>query len=79
VGITPVAGDSIVVEPLVPANRWPWFAVDNLSYHGKTLTIFWDKTGQKYRRGRGLFIYEGDELLAHSEKLQLLQQKIDSF
>ena len=40
--------DNIIeISPLIPEN-WDWFAVDNIYYQGKSLSLVWDKTGKKY-------------------------------
>ncbi|RQW01859.1 glycoside hydrolase, partial [candidate division KSB1 bacterium] len=49
VGLRPRADEVIEVNPLIPENEWDWFCLDNVLYHGKTLTIIWDKTGEKYK------------------------------
>jgi hypothetical protein len=56
VGLHPRADNSIEVNPLVPQGKWDWFCLDNVKYHGQTITIFWDKDGSKYGRGKGLAI-----------------------
>jgi Domain of unknown function (DUF5060)/Domain of unknown function (DUF5605) len=55
VGLRPRADDKIVVNPLA---TWDWFCLDNVWYHGRTLTIIWDRTGKKYGRGAGLTVLE---------------------
>jgi len=54
VGLRPRADAVVEVHPLVPDGKWDWFCLDHISYHGKILTILWDKTGDKYGRGKGL-------------------------
>ncbi len=55
-GLRPHAGNIIEVNPLVPDDKWDWFCLDNILYHGKILTIFWDRYGNRYNRGKGLHI-----------------------
>ncbi len=70
VGVHPQEGDSIEVRPLVPASaNWDWFCLDNLLYHGQSLSIVWDKTGQKYNKGAGFTIFNGTTILAHADQL----------
>ena len=52
VGLRPRADDIIEVNPLLPADTWDWFCLDKVPYHGRTITIIWDKTGQKYGKGK---------------------------
>ena len=46
-------GDGLVVRPLAPAS-WDWWRVDGIRYHGKSLTILFDRDGTRYGRGKGL-------------------------
>jgi ribulose 1,5-bisphosphate carboxylase large subunit-like protein len=48
VGVRPRADDVVEVNSLVPEGRWHWFCLDRLPYHGRLLTILWDKDGSKY-------------------------------
>ena len=54
VGLRPRPDKNIEVNPLLPEGKWDWFCLDNLLYHGKILTIIWDKEGTKYHQGKGL-------------------------
>jgi hypothetical protein len=57
----------VEVHPLVPDGKWDWFCLDQVSYHGKILTILWDKTGTKYGRGKGLRVFADGREIAHSD------------
>ncbi|HEY2588654.1 MAG TPA: hypothetical protein VGI81_23130 [Tepidisphaeraceae bacterium] len=67
-GLRPAAPDGAgdihtVVNPLVPKGAMDWFCLDHIAYHGRTLTIFYDKTGQRYHRGLGLHVLaDGNEI-----------------
>jgi hypothetical protein len=76
VGLCPRNDDTIVVQPLVPPGTWEWFALDNINYHGKTVTILWDQTGEKYNQGRGLSVFVDGKLAAHSNLLERIEGKI---
>jgi hypothetical protein len=52
-GVRPAPGNSLTIHPLV-SNQWQWFALDGVPYHGHLLTVFYDKTGNRYHRGTGL-------------------------
>ncbi|MCF7731443.1 MAG: hypothetical protein K9N23_07140 [Akkermansiaceae bacterium] len=69
VGLRPRADDVVEVNPLVPADIWDWFCLDQLSYHGRTLTILWDKTGTKYGKGKGLRVFADGVEIAVAAKL----------
>ncbi|QEG35736.1 MGH1-like glycoside hydrolase domain-containing protein [Bythopirellula goksoeyrii] len=55
-GIVPRADRILEVDPLIPENTWDWFCLDNVKYHDHTLTILWDRTGERYHRGKGLIV-----------------------
>ncbi|MDT0677562.1 MGH1-like glycoside hydrolase domain-containing protein [Autumnicola musiva] len=69
VGLRPRADEKIEVNPLVPEDQWDYFCLDNVLYHGDILTIIWDKTGDKYNKGKGLKIFRNGEEIASSENL----------
>lgn len=69
VGLRPRADEVVEVNPLVPAGKWDWFCLDQVSYHGRTLTILWDKTGAKYGRGRGLQVIADGTRIAQAAAL----------
>ncbi|MCX6997441.1 MAG: discoidin domain-containing protein [Kiritimatiellaeota bacterium] len=70
VGLRPRADHTIEVNPLVPDGTWDWFKLENIAYHGKSLTILWDRTGKKYNKGTGFLVFADGKLIAQSAKLQ---------
>jgi len=68
-GLRPRADDVIEVNPLIPAGRWEWFCLDNILYHGRIITILWDKTGAKYKKGRGLQVFVDGRRTASRDSL----------
>jgi hypothetical protein len=70
IGLRPRADNIIEVNPLLPDNKWDWFCLDNVSYHGKIITIVWDKTGTKYKKGKGLSIWVNAKKVASSPRLE---------
>ncbi|SDA33028.1 discoidin domain-containing protein [Sphingomonas sp. NFR15] len=68
-GITPQPGDSVVVDPLLPAknrarDRLRWFAAQDVPYHGRLLSVVYDEDGRRYRGGAGLRVYVDGALAA---------------
>jgi len=43
--------------------------LDNVLYHGRILTILWDKTGERYGRGKGLTVLADGRKIAHAPTL----------
>ncbi len=76
IGLRPRSDDCLVVHPLIPTNTWKWFALDKIYYHGRIVTIIWDQTGEKYKQGRGLFVYVNGKVVAHSISLERIEAKI---
>ena len=72
IGLRPRADNLVEVHPLVPDGKWDWFCLDKVSYHGRTLTILWDKTGKKYQQGKGFRVYANGREIAHSDTLRRL-------
>jgi hypothetical protein len=69
VGLRPRADDTVELAPLLPAGTWDWFCLDDVRYHGRTLTIVWDRDGKKFSHGAGLTVLADGKSIAHSEKL----------
>ena len=70
VGLRPRPDHLVEVHPLVPSDAWDWFCLDNVLYHGRTLTILWDRTGRKYGRGKGLCVFADGVEIARSDSLE---------
>jgi hypothetical protein len=56
IGLKPSDGNQVEVYPLLPEEKWDWFCLDKVPYHGKMLTIVWDKDGTRYGKGAGFRI-----------------------
>ena len=68
-GIRPQADSSVEINPLVPAGQWPYFCLDNVSYHGHTLTVIYDHDGQRYHQGKGLTLLVDGKKVAQRKDL----------
>ncbi len=53
IGLRPRADEVVEVHPLLPDTAWDWFCLDRVAYHGRNLTVLWDRTGRKFGRGKG--------------------------
>ena len=56
VGIQPQLDGSLIVEPLAP-DSWEFFAVDEVPFRGKMVSVLWDKDGSRYGKGAGFAVY----------------------
>ncbi|HLX61182.1 MAG TPA: glycosyl hydrolase family 65 protein [Planctomycetota bacterium] len=59
----------VEVNPLIPDGAWDYFCLDNVRYHGHTLTILYDKSGERYQKGKGLRIFADGKEIGAAEKL----------
>ncbi|NDV83290.1 glycosyl hydrolase family 65 protein [Bacteroides sp. 51] len=69
VGLRPRFDNTLEVNPLIPEDKWDWFCLDNVSYHGHNITILWDKDGTRYHRGKGLRIFVDGKEVGHANTL----------
>lgn len=76
VGVVPRADDVIEVNPLLPVDAWAWFRLEGVRYHGRELSIQWDRDGSRWGGKAGLRVMVDGELVASSEKLEPLRGKL---
>ncbi|MGS2760914.1 MGH1-like glycoside hydrolase domain-containing protein [Sinomicrobium sp. M5D2P9] len=70
IGLRPREDNKIEVSPLIPQDTWDWFCLDNVLYHGDILTILWDKTGEKYYKGKGFRVFRNGKEIASTRQLE---------
>jgi hypothetical protein len=75
-GLIPREDNVVIVDPLIPTDAWDWFCLDNVLYHGKILTILWDRSGEKYGKGKGLRVFADGKEIAASNKLIRITGKL---
>ena len=68
-GLRPRADKTIEVNPLLPKDKWDYFCLDNVLYHGHNLTIVWDRDGSRYHVGKGLKIFVDGQLKGERKDL----------
>ena len=76
IGLRPQADGSIIVNPLVPEGKWDYFCLDNVMYHGKNISVVYDKTGSHYRHGKGLILLVNGKKVAQRDTLGKLEYKL---
>jgi len=69
VGIQEHPGELVVIDPLAPAT-WDYFALDDLPYHGRRLSVVWDRIGDRYSFGPGMHVTIDGKQVATSRELQ---------
>jgi len=70
-GLRPRGDDSLEVNPLIP-DGWDWFALDDVTYRGRRVSVFWDRDGRRYGHGAGLSLYLNGRRVARSERIARL-------
>jgi hypothetical protein len=55
-GIRPSDSDSLTIHPLVDSTI-DYFMLKNVRYHGHDITVVYDRSGEKYKIGKGLSIF----------------------
>ncbi len=68
VGLRPRHDDKLEVQPLAPAS-WDYFALDDVAYQGRKVSIYWDQTGTRYGLGQGLHLVVDGTKVASSPTL----------
>jgi hypothetical protein len=75
VGLVPRDDGTVEIDPLLPSDAWDWFCLDGVPYRGRSLTIAWDRTGQRYGRGAGLAVWvDGVEVARSAELTRITAQ-----
>ncbi|TQV93058.1 hypothetical protein V2A60_003630 [Cordyceps javanica] len=74
-GLRGQAGDTLVVRPLVPPS-WAYFAVENVAYHGRSVTVLWDESGTRYGQGKGFSVFVDGALSAHRDTVEELTIRV---
>ena len=77
IGIRPQEDDTIVINPLAP-DTWDYFCLDGVRYHGRAITVLFDRTGQKYRKGNGLRILADGKEIACAASLSPIKVRLNA-
>jgi len=67
IGIRPDSGNTLTINPLVPQGKWDYFCLEGVPYKNRSLTLFYDATGKRYKRGKGFFVYIDGKQMYRSE------------
>ena len=59
---------ALEIVPLFSEDDLSYFCVDGVLYHGHTLCLLWDSTGERYQAGAGFHVYcDGREMFASQQ------------
>ncbi|MFW0715042.1 MGH1-like glycoside hydrolase domain-containing protein [Pedobacter sp. N23S346] len=73
IGIKPRQDNVLEVFPLIPKNKWKWFKLDNVTYHDQLVTLIWDKSGEKYKKGKGFLVFVNGKQIYQSKNLKHIE------
>ena len=59
-GIRPSQGNTLVINPLIDSTI-KYFCLDDVTYHGHSLSVIYDRDGGKYNLGKGLVVFVNGE------------------
>lgn len=72
IGLKAQANDTMLVNPLVP-KEWDYFILEDVNYHGHSITIVWDRTGNKYNQGKGFQLISDGVTIASASTIKELK------
>jgi hypothetical protein len=75
VGVQPVHEDVLVLHPLAPKS-WDYLALDGLQFRGREVSILWDRTGERYKRGKGLLVFVDGKQIAQQNELNPIRVEL---
>ena len=75
VGLKTRADDILEIDPLADSD-WSWFALDDVSYRGHRLSIFWDRDGSRYHRGVGFQVLADGRKIASRSTLGKIKARL---
>jgi len=76
VGLRPRSDHVVEVNPLVPEGALDYFCLDGVRYHDWNLTILYDKTGKRYKKGAGLHVFVDGREIGSAPSLTWLLAKL---
>ncbi len=70
IGVKPQTNSLLEIKPLISKDKWDYFALTQLTYHHKNIAIYWDVTGERYHKGKGLTIYVDGKMSLQQKDLK---------
>ena len=78
VGIRPSEEEqTLTIHPLIPTEELNYFALENLQYQGRNLTILYDRNGEKYPKG--ITVYVNGELQIEGSSEETIRVFLPAF
>jgi len=73
-GLRPRERHILEINPLIQS--WTYFCLDNILYHNYNITILFDKTGERYQKGKGFMIFINNKLYLHYIHIKRIRIKL---
>ncbi len=71
VGVRPQEDGTIVINPMLPSDKWNWFSLTGVNCSGKVIDIVYDKYGWHYDGvDSGFNVFVDGQLMFHSDKIE---------
>ncbi len=74
VGLVTRDDDTLEIKPLAPGS-WDYFALDDVPYRGRLISVVWDKLGTRYGLGKGFHVLVDGKQLHRADTVQPLMLK----
>jgi hypothetical protein len=75
-GLRPSLGNNLTINPMIP-DDWDYFCLDDVLYKGKRITILWDKTGEKYKQGKGFRVFVDGIQAVEAPQIRKVQVRLN--
>lgn len=68
-GVVPRVDSALEIRPLVPQS-WDWWALDDMLIRGHRVSVFFDRDGSRYSRGKGFQIEVDGKVIYQNAEVQ---------
>lgn len=76
IGFKAMLGNEFELKPLIPKDSWDYFALQDLRYKGRDVSIYWDKSGNRYHKGKGFLVFVDGKLMSKTNQIENLKIKL---
>jgi hypothetical protein len=77
IGLRTREDDVLEIHPLITGDKWKWFKLSGIAYHGKIVDLQWDQTGARYGEA-GFKVIQDGKLLYKGIALKPIKVRMKS-
>lgn len=77
IGLRTREDDVLEIHPLIAGDKWKWFKLSGIAYHGKIVDLQWDQTGARYGEA-GFKVMQDGKLLYKGIALKPVKVRMKS-